>query len=262
MEKTALITGATQGIGRALAAQFAEAGWNLVLVARRADRLQEVATTLSTGAGCRVDTIACDLTGDRAVDTVAGELDNLGIRIGALVNNAGVGDTGPFARSNRNRNRAMIQLNVTVPTELTWRLLPHLQEAERAYILNVASIAAFQPGPLMAVYYATKAYALSLSEALAAELRGTRISVTALCPGPVRTGFQVASNMEGAALLKTPLVADVQTVARYGFRKMLRGKRVAVPGARVRVAVFLGKFVPRRLLAGIVKRLQERRNQS
>lgn len=255
MSETTLITGASSGIGRELAGLFARDGHPLVLVARSRPTLDELATALADRHRIRCEVIAADLGEPGAAASVVRRLEDLGVTIGILVNNAGYGVFGPFAETSLARELAMIQVNVVALTELTKRLLPAMLARGHGRILNVASTAAFQPGPLMAVYYATKAYVLSFSEALACELEGTGVTVTTLCPGPTRSGFEAAAGMQASRLMRGN-VAEAAAVARAGYAALMRGKRVFIHGFTNRVFAHGVRFLPRRLTTALVRRVQ------
>lgn len=251
---TALITGASGGIGADLADLFARDGYDVVLVARSEEKLRQLAERLQ-GFGASAQVIVADLAKpDAAVDVVRqlhGEVD-------ALVNNAGFGIVGPFAETDGAKELEMIQVNIAALTHLTKLILPGMVARKRGRILNVASTAAFQPGPLMAVYYASKAYVLSFSEALAEELSGSGVTVTALCPGPTETGFAEAAAMTDTRLFSTSKPADSKAVARTGYEAMKRGKRVVIHGLRNGMMAQLVRVSPRSVVTKIVRRLQER----
>jgi len=254
---TALITGASGGIGLELARLFARDGWSLVLVARRADRLDALAGELRGRFGAPVEVIPADLSVPGAPGEIARALRVRSVAVDVLVNDAGVGVYGPFAATDLEAELGMIQVNVTALTHLTKLLLPGMIRRGRGRLLNVASTAAFQPGPLMAAYYATKAYVLSLSEALSEELEGSGVTVTALCPGPALTGFQAAAGMERSKLFRRIGVLDAVTVAHAGYAGLMKGKRVVVPGLVNKILAQSVRFAPRRLLTAIVRRMQE-----
>ncbi len=253
---TALITGASSGIGRELAIVFAQNGWDVVLVARSADKLQELAEELVRKHQISAETIALDLVDPAAPQKLLRETAARSLKIDALVNNAGIGSFGFFADIDPENDARLLELNVTALTKLTKLFLRPMIVRKKGYILNVASTAAFQPGPLMAVYYASKAYVLSFSEALSNELEGSGVSVTALCPGAVRTGFQDAANMTGSKLFKR-VTLEASRVAREGYQAMMRGKRVVVPGVRHRLMIAGSRFAPHSLVLRIMRRLQE-----
>lgn len=244
----ALITGASSGIGRALAWRLAREGFDLILVARRQAELTALVGELAQ-SGANAEPLAVDLCAPGAIASVAAAL---GTRdLGLLINNAGFGLYGLFADTAIDRELAMIDLNVRVPTELSKRLLPAIIRAGGG-IINVASTAAFQPGPWMAVYYATKAYVLSFSEALAEELADRGVRVMALCPGPTQSGFQGAAAMERSGLLRMPL-PSAAWVADDAWRAWQRGRRVHVPGWMNRLMVQSVRLLPRRFTTALVR---------
>lgn len=257
--QTALITGASGGIGEELARLCARDHYNLVLVARSADKLQTLADQLSREHSIQAQVVAVDLSDPRAVDDILTALHSRSIEIDVLVNNAGFGTYGPFAETNPDNELRMIQVNVTALTHLTRMLLSGMLARRRGKVLNVASTAAFQPGPLMAVYYASKAYVLSFSEAIANEVAGTGVTVTCLCPGPTPTGFQARARMEGAQLLRSGLMLDAATVARIGYEGMGRGKTIVIPGLKNRLLVQVVRLSPRGFVTRMVRRLMDRR---
>lgn len=261
---TALITGASSGIGEAIARQLAAHGANLILVARSERRLQALAAELSQQYGVMATVIAADLSQSGAGRKLQQETEARGLQVDLLVNNAGFGGFSEFARQDPQEISEMIAVNVTALTDLTRRFLPAMLERGRGRVLNVASTAGFIPGPLMAVYYATKAYVLSFSEAVNEELRGTGLSVTALCPGPVDTGFQDAATLNESKLMTgvTRLaMLDVETVARIGVEAMLRGQGVAVAGLANKVQVSAFRLLPRAAAARIIAGVQARREE-
>jgi short-subunit dehydrogenase len=250
---TALITGASGGIGLELARRFAASGHDLVLVARSADRLAALAEQLRHDAGITVTPIPADLAEPAAAEAIAAAIDGRGITLDALVNNAGVGLFGAFAEAPLHAQLAMIRLNVTSLVHLTGLLLPGMIARGRGRIVNVASTAGFQPGPLMAVYYATKAFVLSFSEALAEELAGSGVTVTTVCPGPTATGFQDAAGLPGLRTAQRHIMMDVGPVADATFRGALAGRRLVIPGWLNRVHLQALRLAPRRLLTRLVR---------
>ncbi|HKD19239.1 MAG TPA: SDR family oxidoreductase [Thermoanaerobaculia bacterium] len=256
---TALVTGATSGIGLELATLLARDGHDVALVARTTERLDVVARGLSEEFGVRTTVLPSDLARPEAPAEIFRELEARGIAVDVLVNDAGFGILGRFSATPLELDLGMIQVNIAALTELTHRALPGMLERRRGRILNLASTAAFQPGPLMAVYYATKAYVLSFSEALANELSGTGVTVTALCPGPTITEFQKTAGAAETALFTGPLVMDAATVARAGYRGMRRGQRLVIPGIANNVLVQALRVSPRRLATAIIRRIQETR---
>jgi short-subunit dehydrogenase len=254
-----MVTGASSGIGLELARLLAADGHDLVLVARRADVLQQVASELESAHQVRAYVLADDLSDPAAPRRVFETLGAEGIELDILVNNAGFGLAGPLASADAQRTHDMIEVNVTAVTMLTRLALPAMVARGRGRILNVASTAAFQPGPLMAVYYAAKAYVLSFSEAIADELRDTGVTVTALCPGPTRTRWADVAGVRQSPMFTRLAVADAGPVARAGYDAMMRGRRVVIPGLVNRLVAFGNRFVPRRLATSLARRAQEHR---
>ncbi|HJZ57394.1 MAG TPA: SDR family oxidoreductase [Gemmataceae bacterium] len=254
----ALVTGASAGIGKELARVLA-ADHDLVLTARRADQLHALAAELrqDRGASCHVFPIdLADPAGPRALfDAVSAA--NLAVDV--LVNNAGFGYVGPFAGADLARMLRMIQVNVVALTELTGLFLPGMRARGRGKILNVGSVAGFQPGPFMTVYYATKAFVNSFSEALSEELRGMGITVTCLAPGPTTSEFGEVSGMAATKMFTLGKVMGARPVAEAGVRGMKRGQRMVVTGLRNKLLVFFERFAPRGLVIRIVRWMQERR---
>ncbi len=255
--KTALITGASFGIGLELARIFARENHNLVLVARTADKLRLLASELEKEHGTRSLVLATDLTEPGAPAYILDQTKRAGIAVDVLVNNAGFGQYGLFAESDLGECLRQIQLNVTTLTHLIHLYLPQMLERNRGGILNVASTAAFQPGPLMAVYFATKAYVLHFSEALSNELRGTGIKVTCLCPGATATEFHKRANATGQRLLKWGAM-NARTVAEDGYRALEAGKPVVISGFKNWLVAQSVRFGPRRMVTAIARASQER----
>ena len=251
----AVVTGASGGIGLELARLLAADGHDVALVARSADRLAAEAEDLSSRHGVAAHVFAADLSTAGAADDLVRNLSRAGLEPEVLVNNAGFGLRGAFAENDPDGLDRMIRLNVLALTRLTRLLLPGMLERGRGRILNLSSLAAFQPGPGMAAYYATKAYVLSFSEALALELEGRGVTVTALCPGPTESGFAAAAGAEGARLYRGGNVMAAGEVARLGYDGMRRGRRVVVTGARNRLLAFATRLAPRRMSAGIAAAL-------
>jgi len=256
---TALVTGASSGIGLELAQLLARDRHDLVLVARSRERLDTVAKGLAEEFGIRARGRAADLSDPDAPAAIAAELSADSTPIDVLVNDAGFGAHGLFAVRSLEEQLAMIQVNVAALTRLTGLFLPAMLARRSGKILNVASTAAFQPGPLMAVYYATKAYVLSFSEALASETAGTGVTVTALCPGPVPTEFQKRAGTEKGLLVTGPLALSARTVAEAGYRGMLRGSPLVIPGLGNKAVVQALRVSPRRLVTRMSRKLQEKR---
>jgi len=250
MKPVTLLTGASSGIGAELARVFAAHGHELVLVARREDRLQALADEIAKAGRPRPAVLAADLEQRDAAGKIAAELTSRGLEPNFVVNNAGFGLSGEAAKLDRNEQLAMIDLNVRTLTELSVSFVDSLAR-HRGGLLNVASIAAFLPGPGMAVYYATKAYVLSFTEALHQEWAGRGIKVSALCPGPVPTEFQARASMElpgAASIIELP--AD--RVAQIGYDGLMRNERVVIAGAGNKLAVSLMHFTPHALLLPII----------
>ena len=255
---TALITGASSGIGAEIAREFAAHGYDVVLVARGKERLMALAGELEAAHGIAARVLEADLARPQAPDEIYQQVGRQGVTVDVLVNNAGFATYGPFAETDLLTERDMLQVNVVAVTHLTKLFLRDMLARGHGKVLNVASTAAFQPGPLMAVYFAAKAYVLSLSEALANEVQGTGVTVTALCPGPTPTGFQRRARMEDTRLMHSPLVTDVATVARVGYRALMAGKTVAIPGWTNRALIFAVRLTPRGLVTRIVRQINER----
>ncbi len=247
----ALITGASSGIGLELARVFAEHKRDLVLVARRKAELDRLASELSAAHRVRVDVVEADLTKAGACRVVHERATDVDV----LVNNAGYGLYGPLHTLDLDKLLDMVALNVTALTDLTWRYARDFERAGRGRILNVASTAAFQPGPLMAAYYATKAYVLSLTEGIREELKGSGVVACVLCPGPTKSGFQSRAGIEGLSFVNQ-MSATSEAVARAGYHGLMRGKAVIVPGLSNKLGVQAVRFTPRWLVRRIVKSLQ------
>jgi len=239
-----LITGASSGIGRELARQFAGDGADLVLIARSEDRLRELAAGLAAESGVTVEVVPADLARPGSPDQIVQTLAERQIEVDVLVNNAGFGARGPVAGIGVGRQLDMIEVNVAALTRLTALLLPAMLERRRGGILNVASTAAFQPGPNSAVYYATKAYVLSFTEALAEEVRGSGVRVSCLAPGPTDTGFAAQAGAAGSRLFRRG-VMDAGRVARAGHDGLRRGKTLVIPGLRNRALAVGARLSPR-----------------
>lgn len=252
----ALITGASSGIGLELAKLFAANGNNLVLVARNSVKLNLLAEELRNKYQVTVNVLPKDLSDYKSAKHVFDFCKNNSIQISYLINNAGFGDYGFFARSNWEKQEQMINLNVTALTYLTRLFLPDMINGKYGRILNVASTAAFQPGPNMAVYFATKAYVLHFSEAIASELKGTGITVTSLCPGATDSGFQDAALMHESKLVKGKKLPTSEEVARYGYKALMNGKTVAIHGTMNYIMANSVRFTPRNLVTKIVRWLQ------
>ena len=256
--QTTLITGASSGIGFELARLFAQDGYNLVLVARDRQKLEEIAAQWQQQFRVSVKVVQKDLALATSPEEIFQELQRNSIAVDVLVNNAGSGSHGAFAESDPASQLQMLQLNVVALTHLTRLFLPDMIRRAHGKILNVASTAAFQPGPLMAVYYASKAYVLSFSEALANELRGSEVGVTVLCPGPTATDFQRRAGVEHMPFMRDRIM-DAKSVALSGYRGLIRSATVVIPGVRNRLLASVVRWLPRNLVTQAVRTIQEKR---
>jgi uncharacterized protein len=257
MEKGyALITGASGGIGRQLAYHFAEDGYSLVLVARSKENLEELKKELENNYSISVLISIKDLSKQEEALKLYDEIKQQRITVQFLVNNAGFGLYGTFIETSWAEEADMIDLNIKTLTYLTKLFLPEMVERNEGRILNIASVASFLPGPLMAVYYATKAYVLSFTEALENELKDTNITISALCPGPTKTGFSDRANLSSSKLFESGAL-HVEDVAKVGYEQFMRGKTIIIPGAKFKVATMLPRFFPRKLITKVVRSMQE-----
>jgi uncharacterized protein len=254
---TALITGASTGIGRELAKLFAKDGYHLVLVARNGSRLSELADELQKSFGITAKTFPLDLTGGEAPQFLSDQLARENITIDVFVNNAGFGKLGAFSEVAYEESAGQIQLNITALTHLTKLFLAPMLERKSGKILNVASTAGFQPGPRMAVYYATKAYVISFSEALANELQGSGVTVTCLCPGVTETEFSTRAGTGNTKLLRYSRAMDAATVARDGYRALMKGKPLVISGFRNRLLMQSLRVSPRRVVTAVSRKVLE-----
>ena len=250
----ALITGASAGIGEHLARELAARGYDLILVARRVERLDALGAELAEAHGIEAVSIASDLSEPGAGAALGAEVVARGLDVAILVNNAGLGQAGPFAQADEAQLMAMVHVNITALVELTRAVLPRLIARGKGYVLQVGSTAGFQSGPNMAVYYASKAFVNAFSDALVEELRHTNVSITTLAPGPVATEFQ-----EVAAITETRLattgVMSAQAVARQGVDAMFAGKALVIPGLQNRVGTLGARLLPRAVLRKLVARV-------
>lgn len=261
--RTALITGASGGIGESFARLLAARDIDVILVARTEQKLEALAQELRAAHGVQATVIAQDLTVQGAAERIETQVNSQGLSVDFLINNAGFASYGEFHTLPLQHELDMIQVNIAALTDLTHRFLPGMVERRRGRVLNVASTAAFIPGPLMAVYYASKAYVLSFSEALNEELRGSGVNVTALCPGPVETGFQERAQMQDSKLIagNSPMLAPMMSadaVAAEGMKAMFAGQAVRVVGVMNKLQTLTPRFLPRSVMPRIVKQLQER----
>jgi short-subunit dehydrogenase len=254
----ALVTGASAGIGEAVARELAKRGHDLILVARREDRLQELAGALDVHA----EVIACDLAEPQQRDTLAQRVAALGLEVDVLVNNAGFATGGPFAESPAEREVAQVRVLVEAVVALTSAFLPAMVQRRSGAILNVASTAGMQPLPFSAGYSAAKAHALTFSEALHAEVKGRGVTVTALCPGPVSTEFwDVAGDQPIEDSVPGPFWVSAEQAARAGVRGLQHGERVVVPGMPMQAVVQAGRLVPNALKLPVMARTMGRRKR-
>jgi uncharacterized protein len=252
----ALVTGASSGIGLELARVLAREGHDLVIAARSQSALDAVARELTSAHAVSVRAVQVDLVSPAGPRSLMEEIAAAGMSVDVLVNNAGFGLYGPFATTPLADELRMIDLNIAALVTLTKRCLPGMIDRRRGRVLNVASTAAFLPGPNMAVYYATKAFVLSFSEAIADELRSTKVTVTALCPGPTTSGFQQAARMEQSRLVQSAMMRAAD-VAEAGYRGMMAGRTVVIPGATNRMVPVLVRLLPRRLTTIVSRRAAE-----
>jgi uncharacterized protein len=252
----ALVTGASGGIGLELARVLAREGCNLVISARTQSALEAVARDLSSAHNVAVHTVAADLASPDGARGLMGEVTAAGLQIDLLVNNAGFGLFGAFATTPLDDEQRMIDLNVSALVTLTKLCLPGMIARRRGRVLNVASTAAFLPGPNMAVYYATKAFVLSFSEAIADELRASGVTVTVLCPGPTSTGFQDAARMQTSRLVQGTMMSAAE-VAEAGYRGMIAGRSIVIPGTMNRLVPWLVRLTPRRVMTILSRRAAE-----
>ena len=256
-EQTALVTGASSGIGLELARIFAQEGYNLVLVARRADLLERLAGELRQRHGVWVKVLPKDLAQPSAPDEISHQLVRESIEVDILVNNAGFGIYGEFADGDLKSELNMIRVNVAALTHLTHLFLQGMRKRRHGKILNIASTAGFQPGPLMAVYYATKAYVVSFSQAIANELKGSGVTITALCPGLTESEFHKVAGMDETHLVKGVMM-DSRIVAHIGYEALMKGKALAIAGFYNTALAFLVKFAPRDVVTAAVRRIHRR----
>jgi short-subunit dehydrogenase len=253
---TVLITGASGGIGYELAKLFARDGHNLILVARSAEKLAKAATEMR-GLGVEVKTVALDLATPSAAGILFEQLKNENTAVDILINNAGFGALGEFAAMSEEEIRGQIQLNITALTELTRSFLPPMLARRSGRIMNVASTAGFQPGPLMAVYYATKAYVISFSEAVADEVRNSGVTVTCFCPGATDTGFAKRAGNDKSRLFKQLGAMNVEKVSLDGYRAVMEGKSLAISGIQNWLVAESTRFAPRKLVTAISRWVSE-----
>lgn len=257
--KTALITGGASGLGYEFALLLGKNGYQLILIDIDSDQLEIVKQELENNFQIKVNTITKDLSLQNSAAELFEELKVNSIDV--LINNAGFGLFGPFYNTNWERELSMLNLHVVTTTQLTKLLLDGMIKRGKGKILNISSLAAFQSGPLMAIYYASKAYILSFSEAIANELKGTGVTVTVLCPGQTKTSFQEVVS-EGNKTNKISFnIATANKVAEYGYKAMMRGKSLAIPGVLNKILSFLPRILPRKIATAIVRKIQEKNRE-
>lgn len=257
--KTVLISGASSGIGMELACLHASKGDHLVLVARNLPALQALKETLEAEHQVKVYCIGKDLSQINAAKEVYQQVVDLGLQIDILINNAGFGDFGFFCEEDWHKIEGMIQVNMMALTQFTKLYLPEMVSRGSGKIMNVASTAAFQPGPLLAVYCATKAYVLSFSEALDNEVRSSGVTITALCPGATESGFMATASMEESGIVKGKKLPSSKEVAEYAYRAMMKGQTVAIHGWMNAILANSGRFVPRTWVVKIARKLMTKK---
>lgn len=259
--KTALITGASGGIGLELAKIFASKGINLIITSRNVIELAKLGTELSAKHNIFVEEFEKDLSVPGAADEIFNYVNSQSFTVDYLVNNAGFGDYGLFQECSWEKQERMINVNILALTHLTRLFLPQMIKKRNGKILNVASTAGFQPGPLMSVYYATKAFVISFSEAIANELAGTGVTVTTLCPGPTKSGFQKSANIEKSNLILGKNIHTAKEVAEFGFKEMMKGKLIAVHGFKNKELAFLSHHAPKNMVLKTTRKLNEMKIQ-
>ena len=255
--ETVLITGASGGIGKELATLFAIDGFNLVLVARSYENLLKVKNEIESKTSVTINIFSKDLSKEDEIIGLQKELVEKRIQIDYLVNNAGFGLFGEFINTSLEAELNMIDLNIRTVTHLTKLFLPGMVKRNKGGVINIASTAAFQPGPLMAVYYATKAFVLSFSEALSNEMKGTNVKVTAVCPGATETNFGNRANMNESKLFQSG-VGNVKDVAHTAYEGFKKGKTLVIPGATNKILANSVRFMPRNLVTSVVRHIQRR----
>ena len=255
MSETVLITGASSGIGLELAKRFAALGNNLILVARSESKLQDLSRDLIQQHSVHVEVVVADLAKVDAAKQLVSELDERKLIVNVLVNNAGFGELGKFAEIDVDRQMDMVRLNVVTVVQLTRLLLPEMLKRGSGGVINVASTAAFQPGPNMAVYYATKAFVLSFSDAIHEELIDTGIKVVCLAPGPTTTGFAEDSGMKSLKMFSANAM-DVGVVADAAIRAYESNRALVIPGLKNKIGAFMNRLAPRVVVRKMVKKLQ------
>lgn len=258
--KLALITGASSGLGWQFAWILAQNNYDLIVTARNKTALQKLQTELTQKYGIEVIIIEQDLVREDAAKAIWQQVQLLHRSVDILINNAGFGDYGYFHKLELDRQTAMVQVNVLALLQLTYYVLPSMIEQGHGHIMNVSSLAAFQAGPFMATYYASKAFVLSFTEAIAEEIKHTNVKVNAFCPGPTNTGFVKNANLESSKVASN-FDADPHQTALYGYQMMMKGKVIAIPGRQNRMLAVISKFSPRDLTRKAMYQMQRKRNQ-
>lgn len=257
MQKVALITGASGGIGEHFARIHAAKGGDLVLIARSEGKLNTLAEELQQQHNVQVEVLVKDLSQPQEVQASYDYLKKQNIEVEYLINNAGFGTYGSFTQTSWTAEAGMIDLNVRSLTHFCKLWAPEMAQRGYGKILNIASTASYQPGPFMAVYFATKHYVLAFSDALAEELKGTGVTVTTLCPGPTASGFQEEANMQNAKMVKGKKMPSSEAVAQYGYQKMQAGKRVVIHGTANRLIAIFAKMMPTPVASAITRKVTE-----
>lgn len=252
-----LITGASGGIGHDLALLAAADGKNLVLVARSVEKLEKLTETIEQNYKVEVISIDVDLSDETGVNSLISTINKQEIQIDTLINNAGFGDFGDFAKADLSKNMEMIRLNISALTQLSHFALQGMLKAGKGKIMNVASTAAFMPGPGMAVYYASKAYVLSFSEALTRELKGSGVTVTTLCPGPTETDFALSAGLGKSLMHRMLPPATSMQVAKAGYKAMQKGKAIEIPGFMNKMSALTPSFTPRGMVRNMIYRIHK-----
>ena len=255
----ALITGASSGIGLEFAKVFAKNNINIIVVARNLEKLNELANEIESNYKIKVEAIDLDLSESENIFILYEKISELGIEITYLVNNAGFGLNGEFTELNLAKQQEMIRLNVESLTTLSWLFAKSMKKRKNGYILNVASVAGFFPGPFMSVYYATKAYVVSFSLALSVELKPYNIVVNSLCPGPTKSNFADNAGMGNSLLFKLMPLPSSKDVAEYGFNQIMKRNILSIHGINNKFNVFISRLVPRKVMMNILAKIQKNR---
>lgn len=259
MKGTALITGASSGIGYEMTQILAADGWDVVVAGRNTESLEKLrAKVTEKNSYITAYAVEADLSVDGAAQKLYADVKALGVNVDFLINCAGLGDFGPFAECDLKKQETQIHVNDLALTALTRLFLPEMIARGKGRILNVASIAAFQPGPLMSVYYATKAYVQSFTEALAVELRGTGVKVSVVCPGPVDTPFLKIAGQTGQNMFKKSACVSAEYVASYGLKRAMKDKVVIVVGIGPKLLIFFERLLPRSVVRRVVYMIQKK----